>query len=57
MTGTLVEISGQKLSTKLLRLDRPWSLSLGSVSMSIAKRPTVELTIVAIIGGVVGSSR
>ncbi|GMN62485.1 hypothetical protein TIFTF001_031570 [Ficus carica] len=49
MTGTLVEISGQKLSTKLLRLERAWSFSKGWVSLSMAKRPPAELTMVAAI--------
>ena len=47
MMGTLVEISGQKLSTRLLRLERAWSLSEGCVSLSIASSPPAELTIVA----------
>lgn len=48
MTGTLAEISGQKLSTKLLRLDKAWSLSKGWASFSMARSPQAELTIVAI---------
>ncbi len=46
MIGTLVEISGQKLWTRLLRLERAWSLSEGCVSFSIASSPPAELTIV-----------
>lgn len=49
MTGTLVEISGQKLSTRLLRLESACSLSEGCVSFSIASSPPAELTIVAAI--------
>jgi hypothetical protein len=44
-----VEISGQKLSTRLLRLESACSLSEGCVSFSIASSPPAELTIVAAI--------
>lgn len=45
MAGTLVEISGQKLSTKLFSLERALNLSIGWDSFSIASKPLAELTI------------
>lgn len=49
MMGTLVEISGQNRSTKLLRLESAWSFSEGWLSFNIASKPPAELTIVAAI--------
>lgn len=48
MMGTLVEISGQKWSTKALRRDKAWSFREGLLSFSIAKSPPAELTIVVV---------
>lgn len=49
--GTLVEISGQNWSTKLLRLESAWSFKTGWGSLSIASNPPAELTMGVAIDG------
>ena len=49
MIGTLVEISGQNRSTKLLRCESAWCFNEGWGSLSIASNPPAELTITAAI--------
>ena len=49
MIGTLVEISGQNRSTKLLRCKSAWCFKVGWGSLSIASNPPAELTIAAAI--------
>lgn len=47
--GTLVEISGQNWSTKLLRLESACNFNEGWLSFNMASKPPAELTIVAAI--------